>query len=107
MLWVEHHIIMNKRKKQVLILSPKKHPKIIIDEPKICHGWLVVCEGNPTKMMNQEVKLPWHAGYCVYDPQHRTVCCYKHEPYHFNNMINRNASVRMDGGRAAFMNHWS
>uniref|UniRef100_A0A8R1E9P5 Uncharacterized protein n=1 Tax=Caenorhabditis japonica TaxID=281687 RepID=A0A8R1E9P5_CAEJA len=59
-------------------------------------------------MINQEVKLPWHAGYCVFDPRQGTMSCYKQEyiPYLANRMIHRNNTVRLDGGRVAFAKHW-
>ncbi|CAA85503.1 Ras GTPase-activating protein gap-2 [Caenorhabditis elegans] len=77
------------------------------DLPPICHGWLIVCEGNPTKMMNKEVKLPWHAGYCVFEPRQSTMSCYKQEyPFIAGRMLHRNRTVRMDGDRSAFARHW-
>ncbi|PIC15744.1 hypothetical protein B9Z55_022602 [Caenorhabditis nigoni] len=84
----------------------RKTDKDDLQQP-ICHGWLIVCEGNPTKMMNKEVKLPWHAGYCVFDPRQSTMSCYKQEyPFVTNRLLQRNRTVRMDGDRSAFAKHW-
>ncbi|PIC15742.1 hypothetical protein B9Z55_022602 [Caenorhabditis nigoni] len=58
-------------------------------------------------MMNKEVKLPWHAGYCVFDPRQSTMSCYKQEyPFVTNRLLQRNRTVRMDGDRSAFAKHW-
>uniref|UniRef100_A0A1I7TZV2 Uncharacterized protein n=1 Tax=Caenorhabditis tropicalis TaxID=1561998 RepID=A0A1I7TZV2_9PELO len=58
-------------------------------------------------MMNKEVKLPWHPGYCVFDPRQSTMSCYKQEyPFIANRMLQRNRTVRMDGDRSAFAKHW-
>ncbi|ULT80032.1 hypothetical protein L3Y34_010548 [Caenorhabditis briggsae] len=58
-------------------------------------------------MMNKEVKLPWHAGYCVFDPRQSTMSCYKQEyPFVTKRLLQRNRTVRMDGDRSAFAKHW-
>ncbi|CAB3401169.1 unnamed protein product [Caenorhabditis bovis] len=93
---------------QVAVDSLIEHRSESRDSLPICHGWLIVCEGTPTRMINREVKFPWHAGYCIYDPSQNTICCYRQEPVQFTNrpIVQRNNTLRMDGGRAAFANHW-